>query len=343
MFSLKRRGFTLVELLVVIAIIGILVALLLPAIQAAREAARRSQCSNNLKQIGVAIHNYHDTFKAMPMGYTNDFGWAQNYSGQNYAHHVSPPPTSESTVQRYYASWSWSAYIAPFMELTAQYETLDVTGMYAAQSLLNAASQEIIRTPVASFRCPSDTGKDPHNSGEYRPADANGTRRDVASANYAGVCDDNSASIDNRQNNCSGVFFVDSEIGFQDVLDGTSSVMMVGERCRYRPHARCSLLQDCGAATLFVVGASNQLSHENRANAAAVGSAARGINWDSTVTTPGPCDNLWNAKSSFHSVHPGGAQFVLVDASTHFISQDVDLTTFRRLAHRADGNPVKVP
>jgi hypothetical protein len=94
---------------------------------------------------------------------------------------------------------------------------------------------------------------------------------------------------------------------------------------------------------VFVIGASNQLSHDNRSNAAAVGSAARGINWDSPVNTPGPCDNLWNAKSSFHSQHPGGAQFVLVDASTHFISQDVDLTTFRRLAHKSDGNPVQVP
>lgn len=339
MILFKRRGFTLVELLVVIAIIGILVALLLPAIQAAREAARRSQCSNNLKQIGVAMHNYHDTFKTLPMGYTNDYGWAVNYLGQNYAHHLSPPPTSDTQTRRYYASWAWSAYIAPYMELSAQHQTLNVTGMWAAQSLVSAESRQVIRTPVASFRCPSDTGKDLNTVGENRPMDMNGVQLDVATSNYAGVCDDNSANIDNTQNNCSGVLFVDSNIRLGDVLDGTSNVLMVGEKCLERPHARCSRMQVCGAATLFVVGTSNQLSHDNRSNCAALGSAARGINWDS----PEPdCTNLWNAKSSFHSLHPGGAQFVLVDASTHFISQDFDLTTFRRLAHRQDGNPVKV-
>jgi len=339
----RKRAFTLVELLVVIAIIGILVALLLPAIQAAREAARRTQCGNNLKQIGVALHNYNDTFKTLPMGFTNDYGWAQNYLGQNYAHHVAPPPAAVVTATRWYASWSWSAYVAPFMELSAQHQTLDVNGKWAAQSLLSAEPRQVISTPVPAFRCPSDTGKDPHNGGEYRPADSAGTRLTAATANYVGVCDDNSANIDNRQGNCSGVLYVDSDVKFRDVTDGTSAVLMVGERCRYRTHARCGVQQDCGGAIVFVIATSNQLSHDNRGNAAAVGSAARGINWDSPVTTPGPCDNLWNAKSSFHSLHPGGAQFVLVDASTHFISQDVDLTTFRRLAHKSDGNPVQVP
>ncbi len=334
MIPLKRRGFTLVELLVVIAIIGILVALLLPAIQAAREAARRTQCSNHLKQIGVAIHNYVDTFKNLPMGFTNDYGLAQNYLGQNYAHHG-----DGVTPMRYYASWTWSAYVAPFMELSAQHQTLNVTGTWAAQSLLSAESQQVIAAPVPTLRCPSDTGKDPHNGGEYRPANSAGTRLYAASANYAGVCDDDSANVDNRQNNCSGVLFVDSDVKLRDVVDGTSAVLMVGERCRYRFHMRCSETQDCGAAIVFVTGASNQLAHDNRSNAAAVGSAARGINWDSTDV----CGNLWNAKTSFHSQHPGGAQFVLVDASTHFISENVDLTTFRRLAHKSDGNPVKVP
>jgi prepilin-type N-terminal cleavage/methylation domain-containing protein len=332
----KRRGFTLVELLVVIAIIGILVALLLPAIQAAREAARRTQCNNNLKQLGVGMHNYHDTFKTLPMGYTNDFGIAINYSGQNYAHHG-----NGTTASQYRASWAWSAYIAPFMELTAQHQTLDVTGKYAAESLLNPEARQVIRTRVDSFRCPSDTAKEINTAGgEYRPADTTGTQYDAATNNYAGVCDDNGANIDNDQRNCSGVLYVDSNTNFRDVLDGTSSVLMIGERCLQRPHARCARLQNCGAATMFVVGASNQLSHDNRSNCGALGSAARGINWDSTVAD---CTNLWNAKSSFHSLHPGGAQFVLVDGSAHFISQDVDLTTFRRLAHRQDGNPAQVP
>jgi hypothetical protein len=279
----------------------------------------------------VATHNYHDTFKTLPPGFTNDHGLAQNYQSQNYVHHG---------TNRYFASWAWSAYIAPYVEMAAQHEILDVTGKWAAQSLLNPNAQDVIATKVPSFRCPSDTGKDVHNSGEYRPMDTGGTRHDAALSNYAGVCDHNSANVDNRQNNCQGVLFVDSDIKFRDVTDGTSCVLMIGERCRERQHARCDRKQDCGAALMYVIASSNQLSHDNRGNAAAVGSVNRGLNWDSTVAD---CTNLWNAKSSFHSLHPGGVQFVLVDGSTHFISDSVDLTTIRNLGDRRDGNPVKVP
>ena len=115
---------------------------------------------------------------------------------------------------------------------------------------------------------------------------------------------------------------------------------MVGERCRERPHARCNRLQNCGAAIMYVVGASNQLAHDNRSTCGALGSVNRGINWDSTVSD---CGNLWNAKSSFHSLHPGGAQFVMVDGSAQFIGQDINLTTIRRLGDRRDGQPVQLP
>ncbi|MBN1858312.1 DUF1559 domain-containing protein [Candidatus Bipolaricaulota bacterium] len=331
---MKRRfGFTLVELLVVIAIIGILIALLLPAVQAAREAARRSQCSNNLKQIGLAMHNYHDTFKTLPMGFTADFGLAMNYQSQAYAHHC--PPGDDGF--RYYGSWTWSAYIAPFMELTGQYDALNVTKEYGAQSMVDPAVIAVLQTPVGTLRCPSDDGPELNTIGEYRVADLNGTRSNIALASYMGVCDDNSASIDNRQNNCGGVLFADSDIEFRDIRDGTSNVLMVGEKCWESYHARCSRMQSIGSGTIFVVGASNQYSHANRSNAAALGSVANGINWDSTVTD---CGDLWNAKSGFHSHHPGGAQFVLCDGSTHFISETINLTTLRRLAHRKDGNPV---
>jgi prepilin-type N-terminal cleavage/methylation domain-containing protein/prepilin-type processing-associated H-X9-DG protein len=334
MNRIRRTGFTLVELLVVIAIIGILVALLLPAVQSAREAARRMQCSNNLKQIGIAMHNYHDTYKKLPMGFTNDYGEARDYRGNAYWHH------STSTV-RNNAQWAWSAYIAPFVELQPQFDQLAVNTMYAAQSLNNATSQTIIKTPAASFRCPSDVAKDVTLNNEYRVMALNGTTYDVATSNYAGVADDieGTLNLSHDQRNCTGVLYNDSDNGLRDVTDGTSNVLLVGERCYEYINVRCGVKQISGAATLYVTGASNQLSFQNRASVSALGVANTGINIDSAQA----CNNLWDLKVEFSSLHPGGAQFVFVDGSVHFIPETIDLPTYRNLANKADGRPVAFP
>lgn len=330
--TIRRRGFTLVELLVVIAIIGVLVALLLPAVQAAREAARRAQCANNLKQIGLAMHNYHDTLKTLPTGYTNDWGMARNFRGQQYAHHTTSPPI------RYRASWSWSAYLAPYMELSTQHDVLGVTRRHAALALTDPAVQRVLETPISTLRCPSDDGPRLNTSGDRRPSDMNDVQHHVALTNYVGVSHGRSTlNIENDQRNCTGVLFVDSEINFRDVSDGTSNVLMAGERGWHSFHARCNRRQINGAAIAFVVAATSEMAHPNRGDAAAVGVAGNGINFPCAIDD---CTNLWNVKSGFYSHHPGGAMFVFVDGSVQFLSETLDLTTFRRLADRQDGNPV---
>jgi prepilin-type N-terminal cleavage/methylation domain-containing protein len=133
-----RRGFTLVELLVVIAIIGILVALLLPAIQAAREAARRTQCTNHLKQIGVAIHNYHDTYNIMPPSYVNNGAEIM---------------------------WGWGTLILPFMEQQALFDAIDPIrwGGGGGNPVHRADQNENLRVRIPGYRCPSDPMRSPTN------------------------------------------------------------------------------------------------------------------------------------------------------------------------------------
>lgn len=191
-------GFTLIELLVVIAIIAILVALLLPAVQQAREAARRSSCKNNLKQIGVALHNYHDTVGMLPMG--------GQYSG------------NQSREQ-----WGWGAYILPQMEEKNLFEQMQVNRQ-ELHTLLRSAQRVLASTPISNFRCPSDPVPEKLGSVRHFRGDAGVT--DVASANY--VANGGTGTVHNRNNN--GVMYLRSSIRFRDITDGTANTLAAGER-----------------------------------------------------------------------------------------------------------------
>ena len=330
----QKRGFTLIELLVVIAIIAILVALLLPAVQQAREAARRAQCKSNMKQIGIAMHGYHETFTVLPMGFTNDYGRGRSISGTNYNH---SPAVGNGGSDRHKAQWAWSAYILPYMDQAGTYGELGVGEKFAAEAMNNAAVRAIVKQPLNAFVCPTDPGRSTNTNGEYRPEALNGTRYDIARANYAGVADDNEGgglNLTHDARNTKGVLFNDSNVKFRDISDGTSQCLMVGEKAQTTSIARCTQKQNAGAATLYITAASNQLSFQNRGGGAALGLAGKGINVESTQA----CNNLWDIKSTFSSNHVGGAHFVLADGAVIFMNQNVSLTTYRRLANKSDEN-----
>ena len=195
-----RRGFTLIELLVVIAIIAVLIGLLLPAVQKVRAAAARVQCVNNLKQLGLALQNHHDTAKSFPAGYVSAADAAGNDTGPG---------------------WGWAAFILPQMEQQAIYNAIRFDLPIEAPANANARVQFI-----KSFTCPSDS---PGLTWTAKKYDLTGnpvaTVCDVASANYVGVFGTTEPGVDGD-----GVFYRNSKTRIGDITDGTSSTILVGER-----------------------------------------------------------------------------------------------------------------
>jgi len=189
----SKSAFTLVELLVVIAIIGILVALLLPAVQSAREAARRSQCQNNLKQIGLALQMYHDTYKVFPSA-----------SGGGGTH------------------WSWSARILPYFELAHLHDLIDFSVGY---NLYNprGSNNEAMKTFIPTYQCPSA----PRNVLVSCCAAIPGYK-DVAETNYSATATDSTVEHA-RDPEGTGVMFLRSEVKMSHITDGTSNTFMVTE------------------------------------------------------------------------------------------------------------------
>ncbi len=199
-----RRGFTLIELLVVIAIIAVLIGLLLPAVQKVREAAARTQCINNLKQVGLALQNYHDASQKFPPGYVSAFDSSGNDTGPG---------------------WGWAAHILPQMEQDNVFRQIDLK--QPIEAAVNAAPRAVI---VKAFLCPSDTP--PQLAFPVGPRSASGqltsTTCTVAPANYVGCYGVAEPGIDGD-----GVFFRNSSVRIGDLTDGTSSTLMVGERAFY--------------------------------------------------------------------------------------------------------------
>jgi prepilin-type N-terminal cleavage/methylation domain-containing protein/prepilin-type processing-associated H-X9-DG protein len=207
-----RRAFTLVELLVVIAIIGVLVGLLLPAVQAAREAARRMQCSNNMKQLGLAVHNYESLHQRMPAGWISS-----NVNGD--------------------PGWGWSAALLPFMEASNTFAQID-----SRLPVADPVHAKVRLFSVPNFVCPSDPGPNlfeiAADSGQVHGHPAPGAPPEniddgaklfsIAKSNYVGMF--GTFELDNAPNGGDGIFYGNSHTKFRDIRDGLSNTLMVGER-----------------------------------------------------------------------------------------------------------------
>lgn len=204
-----RRGFTLIELLVVIAIIAVLIALLLPAVQQAREAARRSQCINNLKQLGLALHTYHDSMNVFPPGWIGAQAGVPNMQGPN--------------------GFAWGSHILPYIDQAPLYSRLNFN-----LSCLDASNQVARQTVLATFRCPSDPSTDIWSLGQE--GNVTNILTTLPTANYVGsfgtegfedICEN--PPFPAAQCISNGMFFHNSAMRMADVVDGTSNTVFLGE------------------------------------------------------------------------------------------------------------------
>jgi len=277
----QHKAFTLVELLVVIAIIGILVALLLPAIQAAREAARRTQCNNNLVQLILAVQNYDMTYRVYPPGTVDEKG-----------------PIVDKAAGYHH---NWLSQLLPYMEERNTYSHIDFgVGVY------HDNNAEVRDVSVGTHRCPSSPD----------------SVKNIVITNYAGLHHDLDQPIDVDNN---GVFFLNSAVRYEDVSDGTTHTIFIGEKI-------CDVATDLGwmsgtSSTLRNTGELINTSRNRVRQSQMAGSAD-----DSAAGV---------VVGGFGSYHAGGAMFAFGDGHVNFLPSTIKLETFQQLGHRADGKLLK--
>ena len=313
-----RKGFTLIELLVVIAIIAILIALLLPAVQQAREAARRTQCKNNLKQIGLALHNYHDIFTTFPPGYI-----ARNVT--------STDPVSAETGQGY----AWSFAILPQIDQANMVNSID-TNLNADDPGNLALAQS---TVLKGFLCPTDPAPE-----FFDVTNAVGSTIRMPSSNYVGIFGYGSVTM--NAGDGTGVFYRNSHTLFRDITDGTSNTLCVGERRHEHdfvsggsPIASNSTWYAAIPGVTRPGGMGGMMASTTEGPASMIlGHCGQTMMMGGMPMQMHANPNQTNHIVHFSSQHVGGVQFLLCDGSVHFLSENVDYSIFRNLGERSDGN-----
>jgi prepilin-type N-terminal cleavage/methylation domain-containing protein len=344
---LKRVGFTLVELLVVIAIIGVLIAMLLPAIQAARETARRSQCTNNLKQLGLAIQNYEANKKRLPPGYASN------------SLAIPAPATRDPQTWDAPPGWGWGAFLLPHLEQASISDQADIEA-----ALWDPSHTELIRTTIASFLCPTDSGErepfyvtDPTG----HPLTIEGRQVEIGRSNYVashgqescwGECGADPTALvftsiytgatttvevnGDVSRVGDGPFYRNSKVEFGEITDGLSNTIFLGEHS--------SALSDKtwvgvvpGALTL-----PRFQSPDNGDDAAATLVLVHGGPSGGELDITGfpiihPINFPTFHVGQMYSEHPHGGNICLGDGSVRFVADDVDLLLWAEISSIAEG------
>ena len=332
----SRSGFTLIELLVVIAIIAVLIALLLPAVQQAREAARRSECKNKLKQIGLALHNHHESISRLPPGSANDAS-----------------PFGDSPTVNNWGS-SWMVYLLPYIDQAAMFNKWQFNNN---SGVFNGNNQNLFRNKnMTAFRCPSSLRI------EFMTHDGN-----AMVSHYTGIAGATAGNIPGFTETrvitgvnsgflgSGGTLFNQSKINFRDLVDGTTNVMVVGEasgilldtsfnpQIWWHPGGWWGWPMGDQIDNVGTLNGNTDRQYNSTtiryANNDIKNAGAGNIGW----TDNKPVNGIGQDCGSNHpltSNHVGGLHVLLGDGSVRMLSDNMDFTTLCRLATRDDGQPL---